>query len=110
MAMPPNAPMPPQDNAAEDAQDGGADDAQEQAGGASGKELIVSVHSGLAKVVQLASKAGAPEDVVAELQSSLDSFRSAIEKLMGGASGPKPASNGSASPEQGGNPNAVPMP
>ena len=100
MAMPP-ASMPEQSEGAP----------PQEGGGESGKELIIGVHSGLAKVVALAAKAGAPEEIVAELKSSLDAFKSAMSKLMGagGGGGPQPADAGSASPEQGGNPNAVPM-
>ncbi len=98
MPMPPEAAAPPapeQEEASE--------------GGENPKELIIGVHTGLAKVVQLVSKAGAPEEVVAELQGALDAYRSAMEKLMGGGGKPSPADAGSASPEQGGNKNAVPM-
>ena len=108
MAMPP-ASMPPQAEGPGESEQG--HEGGDPTAGASGKDLIIGVHSGLAKVVALAAKAGAPEDIVAELKSSLDSFKSAMSKLMGagGGGGPQPADAGSASPEQGGNPNAVPM-
>ncbi len=98
-------PMPPQ--AMQESAEG---EAPQGGGGMSGKDLVVGVHAGLSKVAELAASTGAPEDVVQDLQSALASFKSAMEKLMGGG-GPvaAPAGPGSAAPEAGGNPNAKPM-
>lgn len=99
MAMPPaDAPMPPQAETAEQPQGGGEDP----------KQLIIDVHTGLAKIVQMV-EGKAPEPIVKQLEGSLQAFRSAMEALMGGGGQPQPADSGSSSPEQGGNPNAVPM-
>lgn len=102
MPMPPDAPMP---------QEAEAPAEQPAQGGGDAKQLLMDVNSGLAKIVQLAAKGGAPKEIVAELDASLQSFRSAVSKLMGGGapSGPQPADAGSAAPEAGGNKNAVPM-
>ncbi len=114
MAMPP---MPPESQGAPAPDEGPAEQSQDQGEqGQDPKQLLVDVHSGLAKVAQLAASAGAPPTVLKQLQVSLDSFRSAVEEMLnmkgGGDSGAAPAGqemHSMAPSEVGGNPNARPM-
>lgn len=77
-------------------------------GGGDAKQLIIGINSGISQILQAAQEAGAPEEILGQLQQSLSLFRGAIEGLQGGGKG-APADAGSASPEAGGNKNAVPM-
>lgn len=108
MAMPPQDSAPPPQAAPQD--EGAAEqpaDQSDQSGDP--KQLLIDVNSGLAKVAALVAKAGAPPDIVKELEQCVQMYRSAVGKLMGGG-GSSPADQGSGSPEAGGNPNAQPMP
>lgn len=107
MAMPP---MPPQGSAPapqEGApQDGGAPDEGAVDQPSDPKQLLIEVHTGLSKILQAAQKAGAPTSVLKQLQTSLDSFRGAVEEMIGGGGQQQ---HQVAPSEVGGNPNAVPM-
>lgn len=104
--------MPPQDSAPPAADPQGQQPAPPQQEGEGQqddpKQLLIDVHSGLSKVVALATQAGAPDSVVKELNMSLQSFRSAVEQMLGQGGGGK-VKVGVASDMQGGNPNAEPM-
>jgi hypothetical protein len=73
------------------------------------KQLIIGVNTGLAQILQAAQSAGAPDQIVSDLQTSLQAFRSAMDAMVNGGGSKAPADSGTASPEAGGNKNAMPM-
>lgn len=107
MAMPPPDSASPPDQAPPEGapQEGPPSDDQVE----DPKQLLMDVNSGLAKIASLVSKAGAPPDVVKDLEQCVQLYRSAVGKLLG-VGGSSPADQGMGSPEAGGNPNAQPMP
>lgn len=82
-----------------------------QEGGASGggiTEVLQQLDAGLYKVATtLAQSQGAPEEAKAAFQAASQAFRQGIEILTGGGQGQAPQQT--TTPEQGGNPNAVPV-
>lgn len=109
MAMPPaQDAMPPQQPDA-----GGAPPPDDAGGGdqQDPKQVLIEVNTGLAKILDVAMKAGAPDSVVKQFKMALDSFRGGVEELMSGKQGQPPGmqQHQVAPSEVGGNPNAVPM-
>lgn len=106
-------PMPPQGGAApaqapapDDAQQGG-DQGQGQGGGIA--DFIVGLDGNLSKFAALIEKAQVPDSVKKDVQTSLESFRSAVAVLTNGDQGGQaPADAGSAPMQAGGNSGAQP--
>lgn len=114
-------PMPAQGAPVDESATEQAHDAAEQgqkSGGAS--ELIVGVDAGLSKLVAMLDQAqGVDPKIKESIGNALQMYRQGVESLLASdpnqkgmpEQGPmkKPMPSQSASPEAGGNPNAVPM-
>jgi phytoene/squalene synthetase len=85
--------------------------AQDAGGGDGGIEQVLqAIGDGLAKVNEaMASAQGAPEEAKSAFAAAQQAFQQGLDALQAGDSDQGQAPSQTTTPEQGGNPNAVPM-
>lgn len=80
-----------------------------ESGGGGIAEVLQGLDAGLSKVTQALSQGSAPEEAKAAFQAALQAFRQGLEILTSGDGDPQRQAAQTTTPEQGANPNAVPM-